>query len=142
MRFRNNFDFKGITKFLICEVIVSIYKCTSQIIRYFFKQVLEVAAKHTNFKESDDVNITDPENLKRTISILQLPLEKEKHLEQLRLMIERDPLTPLHEQEIEMIWLLRYECQFHYPSSLPKLLNCVQWNNYIDVAQVSYHALI
>ena len=51
-------------------------------------------------------------------------------------MVERDPLTPLHEQEIEMIWLLRYECQFHYPSSLPKLLSCVQWNNYVDVAKV------
>ena len=35
-----------------------------------------------------------------------------------------------------MIWLLRYECQFHYPSSLPKLLSCVQWNNYVDVAKV------
>ena len=51
-------------------------------------------------------------------------------------MVERDPLSPLHEQEIEMIWLLRYECQFHYPSSLPKLLSCVQWNNYVDVAKV------
>ena len=102
----------------------------------FSSQVLEVAAKNTNFKDSDGIDISGPENLKRTISILQVPVDPEKHLEQLRVMVERDPLSPLHEQEIEMIWLLRYECQFHYPSSLPKLLSCVQWNNYVDVAQV------
>ena len=100
--------------------------------------MLEVAAKYINFQQDvSGVNISDPANLKRTISILQLPgVDKEKHLEQLRVMVERDPLTPLHEQEIEMIWLLRYECQFHYPSSLPKLITCVQWNNYVDVVQV------
>ena len=60
------------------------------------------------------------------------------HLEQLRLMIDRDPLHQLHEQDKELIWLLKYECQYHFPESLPKLISCVQWNNHIDIAQVLY----
>lgn len=55
---------------------------------------------------------------------------------QLRQMLERDPLTPLHEQEIEQIWRLRCECHYFFPSSLPKLLDCVHWNNHVEVAQV------
>ena len=58
------------------------------------------------------------------------------HLEQLRLMIDRDPVHQLHEQDKELIWLLRYECQYHFPESLPKLVSCVQWNNHIETAQV------
>lgn len=58
------------------------------------------------------------------------------NLEVLRGMIDRDPLHQLHEQEKEMIWNLRYECREHFPHSLPKLLSCVHWNNYIDVATV------
>ena len=54
----------------------------------------------------------------------------------LHTMVERDPLDLLHEHEKEMIWNLRYECNFHFRKSLPKLLSCVRWNNHVDVAQV------
>ncbi|ELU18517.1 hypothetical protein CAPTEDRAFT_18019 [Capitella teleta] len=67
-------------------------------------------------------------------------VNKEKHLEQLRVMIARDPLHQLHEQDKELIWLLKYECQYHFPESLPKLVNSVQWNNHFSTAQM--HALL
>ena len=59
------------------------------------------------------------------------------HLDDLEKIIEKDPLTPLHEQEKDMVWRLRNECQFYFPESLPRLLMCVKWNNHVDVAQVS-----
>ena len=52
------------------------------------------------------------------------------------MMVERDPLSALHEQEKEMVWNLRYECQYHFPQSLPKLISCMRWNSHSDVAQV------
>lgn len=58
------------------------------------------------------------------------------HLEALRVMVDRDQLHQLHEQEKELIWNLRYECREHFPYSLPKLLSCVSWNNYVEVALV------
>lgn len=57
-------------------------------------------------------------------------------LESLRVMIDRDPLHQLHEQEKEIIWNLRCECRDNFPRSLPKLLSCVSWNNYVEVALV------
>ena len=51
-------------------------------------------------------------------------------------MIERDPLHVLHEQDKELIWSLRYECREHFPRSLPKVLGCVHWDDYIEVAMV------
>ncbi|XP_041378103.1 phosphatidylinositol 4,5-bisphosphate 3-kinase catalytic subunit beta isoform-like isoform X2 [Gigantopelta aegis] len=58
------------------------------------------------------------------------------HIEQLRQMVIKDPLTPLFEQEKEFIWMLRYECMEKFPNSLPKVLQSVKWNNHSDVANV------
>lgn len=61
---------------------------------------------------------------------------KPSHLEQLRLMIDTDPLDVLDEQDKELIWSLRYECREHFPQSLPNLLSCVHWDNFVDNALV------
>jgi len=52
-------------------------------------------------------------------------------------MIGKDPMHEHHEQEKSLIWSLRHECREHFPNSLPKLLTCIHWDNYIDVALVS-----
>ncbi|XP_055958531.1 phosphatidylinositol 4,5-bisphosphate 3-kinase catalytic subunit beta isoform [Patella vulgata] len=59
------------------------------------------------------------------------------HIEQLKLILERDPLTQLFEQDKDLLWLLRYECCDKYPHSLPRLLNSVKWNNHIDTAKMT-----
>lgn len=55
-------------------------------------------------------------------------------LEQLRQSAERDPLHELHEQERKIIWGLRYDCLAHFPQLLPKLLDCVEWNDHREVS--------
>ena len=61
---------------------------------------------------------------------------QKQHLQELKKIIDKDPLTVLCEQDKDLVWRLRYECNYHYPESLPKLLNCVKWNNHKDVAKV------
>ncbi|RZF40704.1 hypothetical protein LSTR_LSTR007995 [Laodelphax striatellus] len=58
------------------------------------------------------------------------------YLEQIRLAAERDPLQEMHEQERKTIWSLRYELVMLVPSLLPKLLDCVEWNDHTEVAEM------
>lgn len=64
------------------------------------------------------------------------PHASKAYLEQLRQICERDPLHQMHEQEKELLWFLKQDCQYHLPHSLPKLLHCVKWNDHKDVAQM------
>ncbi|KAF4532330.1 hypothetical protein B566_EDAN003633 [Ephemera danica] len=48
---------------------------------------------------------------------------------------EQDPLHELHEQECKVIWGLRHTCMKHYPVMLPKVLDCVEWNDRLEVAK-------
>lgn len=50
--------------------------------------------------------------------------------------MERDPLCQLCENEMDLIWTLRYDCRENFPQSLPKLLLSAKWNKLEDVAQV------
>lgn len=50
--------------------------------------------------------------------------------------MERDPLSQLCENEMDLIWTLRYDCRENFPQSLPKLLLSLKWNKLEDVAQV------
>lgn len=62
------------------------------------------------------------------------PLGQTKsHMEFLRQIAERDPLHEMHDQERKIIWSLRYECLHHVPHLLPKLLDCVEWNDHTEV---------
>ncbi|CAH1772431.1 unnamed protein product [Owenia fusiformis] len=83
-----------------------------------FEEVLAEAASH----------------VRKTGSLLIETNDQAK--EQLRLMIAKDPLEQLCEQEKETVWSLRYECHYHFPESLPKLLSCVKWNSHVDVAKM------
>jgi len=49
--------------------------------------------------------------------------------EQLRFMAERDPLHEMHEQERKFLWSLREPIAQHEPTLLPKLLQCIEWND-------------
>lgn len=42
----------------------------------------------------------------------------------------------MHEQECKVIWSLRHELINLVPTLLPKLLDCVEWNDHREVAQV------
>lgn len=53
-----------------------------------------------------------------------------QHLEQLKLLADRDPLHELHEQEKKMMWSLRHHCLRETPTILAKLLQCVEWNDH------------
>ncbi|KAJ7324908.1 hypothetical protein JRQ81_017928 [Phrynocephalus forsythii] len=60
---------------------------------------------------------------------------KKFHIE-LKEIMERDPLCQLCENEMDLIWTLRYDCRENFPQSLPKLLLSVKWNKLEDVAQL------
>ncbi|KAI0229642.1 Phosphatidylinositol 4,5-bisphosphate 3-kinase catalytic subunit beta [Lamellibrachia satsuma] len=106
-----------------------------------FEKVLEVAAQHTDFTKGGKVfkTMASREDCIRQncqTVMLDVNVVNKGHLESLRVMVERDPLSALHEQEKEMVWNLRYECQYHFPQSLPKLVSCMWWNKHLDVAQM------
>uniref|UniRef100_A0A4W3JS83 phosphatidylinositol-4,5-bisphosphate 3-kinase n=1 Tax=Callorhinchus milii TaxID=7868 RepID=A0A4W3JS83_CALMI len=54
----------------------------------------------------------------------------------LKEIMERDPLSQLCENEMDLIWTLRYDCRENFPQSLPKLLLSVKWSKHEDVAQL------
>uniref|UniRef100_G3VA95 phosphatidylinositol-4,5-bisphosphate 3-kinase n=1 Tax=Sarcophilus harrisii TaxID=9305 RepID=G3VA95_SARHA len=54
----------------------------------------------------------------------------------LKEIMERDPLSQLCENEMDLIWTLRQDCRENFPQSLPKLLLSVKWNKLEDVAQL------
>ncbi|KAG0423968.1 hypothetical protein HPB47_000265, partial [Ixodes persulcatus] len=58
--------------------------------------------------------------LKRSLLLRQGHASK-SHREQLRQIAEQDPLAPLHEQDRQLLWFLRYDC-LELPHVLPKLL--------------------
>ncbi|XP_071805229.1 phosphatidylinositol 4,5-bisphosphate 3-kinase catalytic subunit beta isoform-like [Asterias amurensis] len=60
----------------------------------------------------------------------------DQKLEQLRNMVEKEPLEPLSEQENEHLWAARQDCRDHIPHSLPRLLTCVRWSDKDCVAQM------
>jgi phosphatidylinositol-4,5-bisphosphate 3-kinase len=55
---------------------------------------------------------------------------------------EQDPLHELHEQECKIIWGLRHTCMEHFPSMLPKVLDCVEWNDHKEVRMTCYFVII
>lgn len=57
------------------------------------------------------------------------------HREQLRQIAEQDPLAPVHEQDKQLLWFLRYDC-LELPHSLPKLLLSLRWGHHQDVAMM------
>lgn len=62
-------------------------------------------------------------------------------LEEIRQIAERDPLTELHEQERKLLWSLRNVCREQLPHLLPKLLQCVEWDNNAEVCILNFIGL-
>uniref|UniRef100_A0A671F0L9 Phosphatidylinositol 4,5-bisphosphate 3-kinase catalytic subunit beta isoform n=1 Tax=Rhinolophus ferrumequinum TaxID=59479 RepID=A0A671F0L9_RHIFE len=59
-----------------------------------------------------------------------------KFLVVLKEILDRDPLSQLCENEMDLIWTLRQDCRENFPQSLPKLLLSIKWNKLEDVAQL------
>ncbi|KAK2151241.1 hypothetical protein LSH36_371g03029 [Paralvinella palmiformis] len=106
--------------------------------------VLEVAAQNTKtIKPISDVKslyAVDTRTHGRAAVSSTLFQVDDKLKEQLRLYIDKDPLFDLSENDKMVIWKLRRECLEYFPYSLPKVLNCVQWDDHIQVALM--HALL
>ena len=66
----------------------------------------------------------------------------QEQINELRAMVEKDPLEPLSEQERYDLWLARQDCRDMLPQALPRLLKCVHWNMKDEVAQVCVHLSI
>ena len=56
--------------------------------------------------------------------------------EQLRFTAERDPLHEMHEDERRLLWSSRYHIVQQVPNLLPKLLLCIEWNDYKETAEM------
>uniref|UniRef100_A0ABD2XJG3 phosphatidylinositol 3-kinase n=1 Tax=Trichogramma kaykai TaxID=54128 RepID=A0ABD2XJG3_9HYME len=61
----------------------------------------------------------------------------QQHIDQLQLLADRDPLHELHEQERKTIWSLRQQCLTKVPTILTKLLQCVEWNDHVEVSEAT-----
>ncbi|KAJ8021905.1 Phosphatidylinositol 4,5-bisphosphate 3-kinase catalytic subunit beta isoform [Holothuria leucospilota] len=57
-------------------------------------------------------------------------------LDELRHIVNRDPLETLSDQEREDLWNAREDCLQSIPHSLPRLLTCTRWHKRDDVAQM------
>ncbi|XP_072757621.1 phosphatidylinositol 4,5-bisphosphate 3-kinase catalytic subunit delta isoform [Anoplolepis gracilipes] len=92
-----------------------------------------------------------PENLVEYAKTLEQPNEcpvedesdqesdiNQLETEQLKSLIDRDPLHELHEQEKKTLWMLRERCRQLDASLLAKLLQCVEWNDHREVAQATH----
>ncbi|XP_046678812.1 phosphatidylinositol 4,5-bisphosphate 3-kinase catalytic subunit delta isoform [Homalodisca vitripennis] len=64
------------------------------------------------------------------------PTASRSYIEHIKSIAERDPLHEMHEQERKVIWSLRDDLVTLVPKLLPKLLDCVEWNDHREVAQV------
>jgi len=86
----------------------------------------------------------------KTVCLLQVFLlanqlfqgEEEARQQLSELLEHRDPLQPLHEQEKEQMWAMRFDISTSFRNSLPRLLSCLRWNVHADVAQVSMVAIL
>ncbi|XP_030073072.1 phosphatidylinositol 4,5-bisphosphate 3-kinase catalytic subunit beta isoform isoform X2 [Microcaecilia unicolor] len=85
-----------------------------------FDKILEKAAEIA--RQSDSMNMSGRGGKKFYIELKEI--------------MERDPLSQLCENEMDLIWTLRYDCRENFPQSLPKLLLSVKWNKLEDVAQL------
>lgn len=56
--------------------------------------------------------------------------------EKLRFTAERDPLHEMHEDERSFLWSMRHIIAQQVPNLLPKLLLCIEWNNYKETAEM------
>ncbi|ELW48581.1 Phosphatidylinositol-4,5-bisphosphate 3-kinase catalytic subunit beta isoform [Tupaia chinensis] len=84
------------------------------------------------------LHIKFPENKKQPY--YYPPFDKsrggKKFLAVLKEILDRDPLSQLCENEMDLIWTLRQDCRENFPQSLPKLLLSIKWNKLEDVAQL------
>lgn len=60
-----------------------------------------------------------------------------QQLEELKVIINSQAVSDcLHENDKELVWMMRYECRDKYPHALPLVLKSVKWNYHQDVAKM------
>ncbi|XP_011813612.1 PREDICTED: phosphatidylinositol 4,5-bisphosphate 3-kinase catalytic subunit beta isoform [Colobus angolensis palliatus] len=84
--------------------------------------IFDIIEKAAEIASSDSANVSSRGGKKF------LPVLKE--------ILDRDPLSQLCENEMDLIWTLRQDCREIFPQSLPKLLLSIKWNKLEDVAQL------
>ncbi|XP_037699897.1 phosphatidylinositol 4,5-bisphosphate 3-kinase catalytic subunit beta isoform isoform X4 [Choloepus didactylus] len=89
---------------------------------YYYPPFDKIIEKAAEIASSDSANVSSRGG-KRFLAVL-----KE--------ILDRDPLSQLCENEMDLIWTLRQDCRENFPQSLPKLLLSIKWNKLEDVAQV------
>uniref|UniRef100_A0A2I2YNX7 Phosphatidylinositol 4,5-bisphosphate 3-kinase catalytic subunit beta isoform n=1 Tax=Gorilla gorilla gorilla TaxID=9595 RepID=A0A2I2YNX7_GORGO len=89
---------------------------------YYYPPFDKIIEKAAEIASSDSANVSSRGGKKF------LPVLKE--------ILDRDPLSQLCENEMDLIWTLRQDCREIFPQSLPKLLLSIKWNKLEDVAQL------
>ncbi|XP_074261946.1 phosphatidylinositol 4,5-bisphosphate 3-kinase catalytic subunit beta isoform isoform X2 [Saimiri boliviensis] len=89
---------------------------------YYYPPFDKIIEKAAEIASSDSANVSSRGGKKF------LPVLKE--------ILDRDPLSQLCENEMDLIWTLRQDCRENFPQSLPKLLLSIKWNKLEDVAQL------
>ncbi|EDO42011.1 predicted protein [Nematostella vectensis] len=97
-------------------LVIEFQRYANNVVYPAYDKILQLAAE-----------TTDQEIFKKT---------GDNELEQLRQVIDREPLAPIFELDKEFVWRARMECRDYYPHSLGRLLSCVKWNCKEDVAQM------
>ena len=65
-----------------------------------------------------------------------------QQLEELKEIINSQTISDcLHENDKELVWMMRYECRDKFSHALPLVLKSVKWNNHQDVAKVGIQIL-
>ena len=60
-----------------------------------------------------------------------------QQLEELKDIIDSQAVSDcLHENDKDLVWMMRYECRDKHPHALPLVLKSVKWSSHQDVAKV------
>ncbi|EPQ06078.1 Phosphatidylinositol-4,5-bisphosphate 3-kinase catalytic subunit beta isoform [Myotis brandtii] len=94
------------------------------------------ASKYQTIRKSGKVIIEKAAEIASSDSANVSSRGGKKFLAVLKEILDRDPLSQLCENEMDLIWTLRQDCRENFPQSLPKLLLSIKWNKLEDVAQL------
>nr|ALY05366.1 phosphatidylinositol 3-kinase [Palaemon carinicauda] len=104
------------------------------------EQAVTLTISFTRYQQSSSIVFPAKDKIisfaKEISSTDEQPVATPGMMEEVRQIADRDPLTELHEQERKMLWSLRNVCREQVPHVLPKLLQCVEWDNKAEVAEM------
>ena len=76
----------------------------------------------------------------RTDTLVEIPRPRRKTLdkfaEELTKISGRDPLQSITEQERQLLWNTRWDCRAEHPTILPRIIDCVDYKDRVQVTQL------